>query len=72
MKAKIKGRVFKVEKLENFVKLHFNLGGQVVDAQVTGRDCFLEGTLMLKPLVADQLKIGTVLTFEISEAEDNV
>lgn len=67
MKIKLKGQIGSIAKSENSTSIVLNFKGSVSDAPINAKEASLMGTLIVKPLVADKLRIGSEVTVEISD-----
>lgn len=72
MKATLKAQITKIEITEvddliisRDVKIHFKAKGQVESKNINGRDATIDGILILKPIIANDLKIGSNITIKI-------
>lgn len=69
MKAKLTGKITTVSKCQNIVNITASFTGVVIDAPPNAKEISFEAAMSLKPLIADQLKIGSTLTIIVSDEE---
>ncbi len=72
MRAKLRSKVVSVTRDEHgFVHLQLSCEGKVISGAKYGeaKDVKLTGDLRLKPVVADDIKIGSVITVEVNDEE---
>ena len=73
MRIKMKSKIVNVSRLPNEVKLDLEFVGQVQDTKlITAKDAAMNGFLRLKPAMADQLKLGSVITVILSDEDEEV
>jgi hypothetical protein len=76
MKATFKGKVNyahrRDDKGEVLVELQLHIKGKVDDAPQNAKDAEVWTTLFVKPIVADQLKIGSMIAITIEEVPNEV
>lgn len=70
MKAKLKGKIAKVSRLLTETRIEFSTVGKVDTRLVTAQESALEGVLMIKNIIADQMTIGSTLTITVSDEEE--
>lgn len=76
MKAKLKGKITSINILgvaldKPFVKIEVSFDGVVMDTPISAKDTHLTGTLLLKKVVADKLKLGSIFTMTLSDEEQS-
>lgn len=71
MRAKMKSKIRSVSRVNGFVYLELELEGKVIvgGKSAEAKDARMIGKLVLKPVVADDIKIGSVLTVEVNDEE---
>lgn len=71
MKATLKARIvsFSTDNGTATLALQSGLASKVDSAPQNAKECSLTGVLKLKMLVADQMKIGSLLTITVSDEE---
>lgn len=71
MKATLRGRILSVKRTDGDAEITFTTTGKVDRGKgilaPTAREATLEGTLRLKEVVANEIKIGAILTIEIDD-----
>jgi hypothetical protein len=70
MKIKFKGNISTVDRLSGTAKINLDLEGYADVASLEAKKASMTSTLLLKTLVADQLKLGTVLYVTVSDSEE--
>ena len=79
MKAKFQGTIKRINKCDttfnvigspDMVELELSLKGRVQDAAVSAKDTEMHAFLKLKPLVANELKIGANITVTVTDEEE--
>jgi hypothetical protein len=75
MKATLKGRILSVKRTDGDAEITFTTKGKVDKGAgvmaPTARETSLDGTLKLKEVVANEIKIGAVITIEINDEESD-
>jgi hypothetical protein len=71
MKAQLKARITAVEKAGGDVTLHLDTptAGKVSVRAINAQDVYFSGNLKLKELVANEIKIGALITITVSDEE---
>ncbi len=71
MKAKLKARIGSVQKTGADVILTINTptAGKVDTKALNAKEIFLNGEVRLRQLVADDIKIGAVITITLTDEE---
>jgi len=69
MKAKLRGKINSVDKSNGVATLSITADGKVERAGLASQETSFGGVLKLRGLVADQMKIGAVLTITVSDEE---
>jgi hypothetical protein len=73
MKARLQGKIVSVANKDGDTEVAFETAGKVQKGQgplaPSARQTSLKGTVMLKGVVASEMKIGAVLTVTISDEE---
>lgn len=71
MKATLKGRILSVKRADGDAEITFATTGKVDKGKgilaPTAREATLEGTLKLKEVVANDIKIGAIITIVIDD-----
>lgn len=71
MKAKFKGKVVSTKRNNDFVELSIEMPGVVVETKMPpAKEAKLQGSFFLKPVIADEIKIGSIITITVSDEED--
>lgn len=77
MRVKFKGKIESMTKTKDgsSVNLHIGLDGKVIRtnsrAFAEARIAKMECDIVLKPVVADDIKIGSVITVEVNDEESD-
>lgn len=73
MKARLQGRILSVTNKDGDAEIVFETAGKVQKGQgpiaPQARETSLKGTVTLKAVVANEMKIGSVITVSISDEE---
>ena len=72
MKSTLKGKIFSIEKdshSHGVVLLKVNAIGKVDTKLLNAQEVSFNGTLILKQVIADEMKIGATLTITVSDDE---
>lgn len=72
MKAKLTGKIVSVKKEQdggNTLLEVATTSGKVDTRNVTAQDCSVNGTITLKSMIANEMKIGATLTITISDED---
>jgi hypothetical protein len=73
MLIKMKSKIANVTRLTNEVVLDLNFEGQLQDSKlVDAKKATMTARLTLKPVVADQFKLGTTITVLLSDEDEEV
>lgn len=70
MKTTLQGNIIKIEKKDGLAYLTLSTRGKVSTGNIATQEALMEGELILKSLVANQMKIGAVITIAISDEEE--
>lgn len=71
MKATFKGQVYQIDRKQDWTKLHLDVKGKVDTRLVTAQEAELDALVMIKTLVADNMKVGSSITITISDEEED-
>lgn len=71
MQVKMRSKITSMSRNSNEVKISLELRGQVQESQSSAKEASMIGTLVLRPIMADQLKIGSTITVILSDEECN-
>ena len=71
MKAKLSGRIVSLEKVEGDTLMVLETNGKVDTRNITAQPTSAHITLTVKSMIADQMKIGGVITVTLSDEETN-
>lgn len=67
MKARIKAKINGITKDKEFVILNFTgINGKVETKMIPAQELNMTGTLMVKEVVGNEIKFGSIITFDIS------
>ena len=74
MKATYKATIKNISKDSCFVDLTLNCHGKIEDTKLVGdaRNSSAEMVVRLKPAVADQMKLGAIITITITDDEEQI
>lgn len=72
MKIKLTGPITSMDRIETpiagkVVKIRFSIEGKVDGKTLASKEAQLDATLTLKPIVANELKLGALLNVVISD-----
>lgn len=67
MKATFKTKINSVVRKEHEVEIEFDAKGTVDTNRLPAKDAQLSMKLYLKPVIADELKIGSIITIVVSD-----
>lgn len=71
MRIKMKSKIISVLRLSNEVKVDLEFAGFVQDTKlINAKEAKMVGSLCLKPAMADQLKLGSVITVVLSDEDE--
>ena len=69
MKTKLRGRIQGFEKQGGYTYVHLESAGRVAISNTNAQDCELNGTLKVRDVVANEMKMGAILTITLSDEE---
>ena len=74
MKAKLKAKILSVEKAganSGDTRISLESTGKVQTSNISAQDISLVGSLKLKSLIANEMRLGATITITISDEEEN-
>lgn len=69
MRAKLKGKITEMYRTDDSVRVQLKFDGKADSKSVDARKASMTATLLLKTLVADELKLGSTITVLITDEE---
>lgn len=69
MKATFKGSIHSIERGESMTNVKVDLKGKVDSNLISAQESYLKANLVVKTIVADQLKVGATLIFTVSDED---
>jgi hypothetical protein len=69
MKAQLSGKIVSLEKIEGDTTIVFEAKGKVDTRNIAAQPTGLHGTLTLKSMIADSMRIGAVITVTVTDEE---
>lgn len=67
MKSTLQGRIISTDNLEGLVTLAINAKGKVDTHLIAAKDISFNGTIKLKSVISDNMKIGATLYITVSD-----
>jgi len=71
MKAKLKAKIVAVNRINGSTELTIESNGKAETTNINAQEASLDGHLILKSLVADKMKLGAIITINISDEEED-
>lgn len=71
MKATLKGKILKMDRVNGNVELSIESSGKVATTNIAAQEITLKGHILMKGLIADHLKMGSILTITVSDEESD-
>lgn len=69
MKAKLTGKIVSLEKVEGDTLMVLEVDGKVDTRNIAAQKTSMHATLTIKSMIADQMKIGALITIAISDED---
>jgi hypothetical protein len=70
MKIKLKGNISQVDRISGTAKITLNLEGNAETTSLEAKKVSMKCVLLLKTLVADEVKLGSVIYVTVSDSEE--
>lgn len=72
MKAKLEGKILSIDKHGGDTKIILDAKGKVETSNISAQDIEFNGTLRLKSIISDKMRIGAILTITIGDEDTDV
>lgn len=69
MRTRFQGEIVKIEKAGGGAIVTFEAEGKVEKAGPTAKEATIKGTIFLKTLVSNEMKMGSTLTITLTDEE---
>lgn len=71
MKAKLTGKILSVDISQGEARLSIESTGKVDTRNISAQEVTFNGSIRMKALVANEMKIGATITITVSDEEPN-
>jgi hypothetical protein len=69
MKATLKGKIISMNKVSGDAVIGLDAAGKVLTNKISAQDISFKGSFQLKGIIADEMKIGAIITVTLSDEE---